>query len=82
MSTNPLADRPAPKSLLVDPDQLEAAFYKNRLKVVSPSGWFAGRPSGTEHLYKLYAESLQSPAHLGTIVEQAKEIVSSALGGT
>src|SRR6476659_11089 len=45
------------------------------LKVVSTSGWFAARPSGTENIYKLYAESLKSHEHLGSIVEQAKEIV-------
>jgi phosphoglucomutase len=51
------------------------------LKVVSASGWFAARPSGTENIYKLYAESLKSPEHLGAIVEQAQEIVSRSLGG-
>jgi phosphoglucomutase len=51
------------------------------LKVVSVSGWFAARPSGTENIYKLYAESLKSAEHLATIVEQAQEIVSRSLGG-
>jgi phosphoglucomutase len=51
------------------------------LKVVSASGWFAARPSGTENIYKLYAESLKSAAHLAAIVEQAQEIVSRSLGG-
>lgn len=51
------------------------------LKVVSASGWFAARPSGTEHLYKLYAESLKSADHLSAIVEQAQKIVSRALDG-
>jgi phosphoglucomutase len=51
------------------------------LKVVSTSGWFAARPSGTENIYKLYAESLKSPEHLASIVEQAKEIVSRSLAG-
>ncbi len=49
------------------------------LKVVSTSGWFAARPSGTENIYKLYAESLRSADHLNAIVEQAQEIVSNAL---
>jgi phosphoglucomutase len=49
------------------------------LKVVSTSGWFAARPSGTEHIYKLYAESLRSADHLAAIVEQAQEIVSRAI---
>jgi phosphoglucomutase len=51
------------------------------LKVVSASGWFAARPSGTENIYKLYAESLKSPEHLSAIVEQAQEIVSRSLAG-
>ena len=51
------------------------------LKVVSASGWFAARPSGTENIYKLYAESLKSADHLATIVEQAQEIVSRSLQG-
>jgi phosphoglucomutase len=49
------------------------------LKVVSASGWFAARPSGTENIYKLYAESLKSADHLAAIVEQAQEIVSRSL---
>jgi len=51
------------------------------LKVVSGSGWFAARPSGTENIYKLYAESLKSADHLTAIVGQAQEIVSRSLGG-
>jgi phosphoglucomutase len=51
------------------------------LKVVSGSGWFAARPSGTENIYKLYAESLKSADHLTAIVAQAQEIVSRSLGG-
>jgi phosphoglucomutase len=51
------------------------------LKVVSASGWFAARPSGTENIYKLYAESLKSAEHLTAIVSQAQEIVSRSLGG-
>lgn len=50
------------------------------LKVVSANGWFAARPSGTEHIYKLYAESLKSADHLAAVVEQAQEIVSRAIG--
>jgi phosphoglucomutase len=49
------------------------------LKVVSPSGWFAARPSGTEQIYKLYAESLKSAEHLAQIVEQAQAIVSRSI---
>ena len=50
------------------------------LKVVTQHGWFAARPSGTENIYKLYAESFQGQAHLEAIVEQARKIVSRCLG--
>jgi phosphoglucomutase len=49
------------------------------LKVVSRNGWFAARPSGTENLYKLYAESFLSPAHLETLLQEARVIVNRAL---
>jgi phosphoglucomutase len=49
------------------------------LKVVAPSGWFAARPSGTENIYKIYAESFKSEAHLSSIVGEAQEIVDGAL---
>ncbi len=49
------------------------------LKIVAPSGWFAARPSGTESLYKIYAESFRSERHLATIVEEAQRIVGAAL---
>jgi phosphoglucomutase len=51
------------------------------LKVVTESGWFAARPSGTEDVYKLYAESFRGPDHLAAIQEQAREIVATAIGG-
>jgi phosphoglucomutase len=46
------------------------------LKIITAAGWFAIRPSGTEDVYKLYAESLRDPAHLDAIVEQARAIVA------
>jgi phosphoglucomutase len=49
------------------------------LKVVAASGWFAARPSGTENLYKVYAESFQSDAHLKAILSEAQQIVNDAL---
>jgi phosphoglucomutase len=49
------------------------------LKVVTDHGWFAARPSGTEDVYKLYAESFRGPEHLRLIQEEAQEIVSNAL---
>jgi phosphoglucomutase len=52
------------------------------LKVVAASGWFAARPSGTEDIYKIYAESFKDQAHLDAIVSEARAIVSRALNGT
>jgi phosphoglucomutase len=52
------------------------------LKVVAASGWFAGRPSGTENLYKIYAESFRDDHHLQAILTEAQSIVSHALDGT
>jgi len=49
------------------------------LKVVASRGWFAARPSGTENLYKIYAESFQSEAHLDAVVNEAREMVNRAL---
>ncbi len=49
------------------------------LKVIAENGWFAARPSGTEAIYKIYAESFQGPAHLQRIIAEAQDIVSSAL---
>ena len=49
------------------------------LKVTTKNGWFAARPSGTEDIYKLYAESFKSAAHLQQIVDEAKEIVTAVL---
>jgi phosphoglucomutase len=49
------------------------------LKVVTASGWFAARPSGTENIYKIYAESFRDQAHLDAILGDAQEIVSNAL---
>jgi phosphoglucomutase len=49
------------------------------LKVVTESGWFAARPSGTEDVYKIYAESFQGPEHLARLQDEARELVSAAL---
>jgi phosphoglucomutase len=49
------------------------------LKVVTENGWFAARPSGTENIYKIYAESFKGEAHLNQILEEAGAIVSDAL---
>jgi phosphoglucomutase len=49
------------------------------LKVIAKSGWFAARPSGTENIYKIYAESFRGADHLLRILEEAQTIVSDAL---
>jgi phosphoglucomutase len=52
------------------------------LKVIAASGWFAARPSGTENLYKIYAESFKDERHLKAIVAEAQQIVNDALSGS
>ena len=49
------------------------------LKVVTASGWFAARPSGTENIYKIYAESFKDESHLSAIVAEAERLVTAAL---
>lgn len=51
------------------------------LKVMTQNGWFAARPSGTEDIYKIYAESFVSPEHLARIQEEAQTLVQSVVGG-
>ena len=50
------------------------------LKVTTEHGWFAARPSGTENVYKIYAESFLSDEHLARIIEEAQAVVGRALG--
>ena len=49
------------------------------LKVVTENAWFAARPSGTEDVYKIYAESFRGAEHLARVQEEAKQVVSAAL---
>jgi phosphoglucomutase len=49
------------------------------LKVVTKSGWFAARPSGTENVYKIYAESFKDASDLDFIVREAQQIVNNAM---
>jgi len=49
------------------------------IKIVCANGWFAARPSGTEDIYKIYAESFKDPAHLRLILQEAQTIVDAAL---
>ena len=50
------------------------------LKVITKSGWFAARPSGTEDIYKIYAESFRGEEHLDRILEEAQDMVDRAVG--
>jgi phosphoglucomutase len=52
------------------------------LKVVTSDGWFAARPSGTENIYKIYAESFKDDKHLSQIVSEAQQIVDAALAAS
>jgi phosphoglucomutase len=52
------------------------------LKVVAENGWFAARPSGTENIYKIYAESFKSQSHLNAILQEAEQIVNNALSSS
>jgi phosphoglucomutase len=52
------------------------------IKAITASGWFAARPSGTEAIYKIYAESFKSPDHLQSLLAEAQKIVDAAIGGT
>ena len=51
------------------------------LKVTTENAWFAARPSGTEDVYKIYAESFKGPEHLKHVQAEAREVVSAALAG-
>jgi phosphoglucomutase len=51
------------------------------IKVMAASGWFAARPSGTENIYKIYAESFRGPETLKVILREAQQVVDQALGG-
>ena len=50
------------------------------VKIVTASGWFAARPSGTENVYKIYAESFRGDRHLDALVHEAQTLVDTALG--
>jgi phosphoglucomutase len=52
------------------------------LKVVTENGWFAARPSGTEDVYKLYAESFKGKEHLRRIQEEAQALITNALASS
>ena len=65
-----------------DPDQLVSfgtSGHRGSSLRGTPNGWFAARPSGTENIYKIYAENFKDPAHLQTIVNEARTMVNNAL---
>ena len=78
IKTTELAGEPIISKLVKAPGNHEAI---GGLKVVTENGWFAARPSGTENLYKLYAESFNSEEHLQQILDQAKTLLASAWKG-
>jgi phosphoglucomutase len=71
-----LAGEPILQKLTTAPGN-EAAI--GGLKVATKSGWFAARPSGTENIYKIYAEGFEDPAHLDAIISEAQQVVNNAL---
>lgn len=77
-STN-LAGEPITRVLTTAPGN-EAPI--GGLKVESASAWFAARPSGTEDVYKIYAESFRGPEHLGEVQQAARAVVDAALAGS
>jgi phosphoglucomutase len=76
VATDRLAGEPITAKLTAAPGNGAAI---GGLRVVAANGWFAARPSGTENIYKIYAESFKDQAHLDAIVSEAREIVNKAL---
>ena len=74
--TAKLAGEPITAKLTAAPGDREPI---GGLKVVTANGWFAARPSGTEDIYKIYAESFRDQDHLKAILSEAQEIVNDAL---
>ncbi len=77
MSTPPKL--PAKRSSRFSPPLRETATPIGGIKVIAKNGWFAARPSGTEEIYKIYAESFLGQDHLRRIEEEAQTIVSETL---
>src|ERR1700749_2429038 len=78
VSATELAGEPITAALTTAPGNGAPSGW---LKVVATSGWFAARPSGTEDVYKLYADSFRGPGHLAAIQDEARAIVAAAIGG-
>jgi phosphoglucomutase len=73
-----LADEPITAKLTTAPGN-DAPI--GGLKVTTQNAWFAARPSGTEDVYKIYAESFRGPEHLAQVQQEARAVVAAALGG-
>ena len=78
VTADELAGEPIERILTAAPGNGEAI---GGLKVVTKNAWFAARPSGTEDVYKIYAESFLGPDHLREVQDQARKVVAGALGG-
>jgi phosphoglucomutase len=76
VATDKLAGEPITAKLTVAPGD---GAPIGGLKVLTANGWFAARPSGTENIYKIYAESFKDQGHLAAIIGEAQEIVNHAL---
>lgn len=76
IQTTELAGEPIETILTTAPGNKAAI---GGVKVVAKSGWFAARPSGTENIYKIYAESFRSPTHLQALIQEAQLIVNKAI---
>ncbi|HXJ79188.1 MAG TPA: phosphoglucomutase (alpha-D-glucose-1,6-bisphosphate-dependent) [Candidatus Methylomirabilis sp.] len=72
-----LAGEPITAKLTRAPGNAQAI---DGLKIVTASGWFAARPSGTENIYKIYAESFKGAAHLHALVREAQQLVDGVIG--
>ena len=77
ITARPLAGEPITARLSEAPGNGAAI---GGVKVVTEHAWFAARPSGTEDVYKIYAESFRGPEHLAEVQAEAKTIVDAALG--
>lgn len=78
MTATALAGQPITDILTNAPGNGEAI---GGLKVVTADAWFAARPSGTEDVYKIYAESFLGPDHLAQVQDEARAVVATALAG-
>ena len=78
MKADSLAGEPITGRLVAAPGNGAAI---GGLKVTTENAWFAARPSGTEDVYKIYAESFKGPEHLAQVQAEAREVVSAALAG-